>query len=66
MTGPGKRTTAKARTEPSCAVLEAGALPLGQHVRRLRPTEVAPKDSLILYLQDDGFRPWPNLPTGPR
>ena len=23
-------------------------------------------DSLILYLDDDGFRPWPNLPTGPR
>ena len=23
-------------------------------------------DSLILYLEDDGFRPWPNLPTGPR
>ena len=21
---------------------------------------------LILYLEDDGFRPWPNLPTGPR
>ena len=23
-------------------------------------------DSLILYVEDDGFRPWPNLPTGPR
>ena len=23
-------------------------------------------DSLILYLEDGGFRPWPNLPTGPR
>ena len=23
-------------------------------------------DSLILYSEDDGFRPWPNLPTGPR
>ena len=23
-------------------------------------------DSLILYLESDGFRPWPNLPTGPR
>ena len=23
-------------------------------------------DSLILYLEDDGFRPWPNLPTDPR
>ena len=21
---------------------------------------------LILYLEDNGFRPWPNLPTGPR
>ena len=21
------------------------------------------RDSLILYLEDDGFRPWPNLPT---
>ena len=24
------------------------------------------RDSLILYLEDDGFRPWSNLPTGPR
>ena len=23
-------------------------------------------DSVILYLEDDGFRPWPNLPSGPR
>ena len=23
-------------------------------------------DSLILYLNDDGFRLWPNQPTGPR
>ena len=23
-------------------------------------------DSLILCLEDDGFRPWPNLPTCPR
>ena len=23
-------------------------------------------DSLLLYLEDDGFRPWPNLLTGPR
>ena len=23
-------------------------------------------DYLILYLEDDGFRPWPNLPPGPR
>ena len=23
-------------------------------------------DTLILYLEDDCFRPWPNLPTGPR
>ena len=24
------------------------------------------RDSLILYLEDDVFRPWPNIPTCPR
>ena len=37
---------------------------IGRHVLERRVT-VFRFDS-ILYLEDDGFRPWPNLPTGPR
>ena len=32
-----------------------------QHTEEGRGKE---RHSLIIYLEDDGFRPWPNLPTG--
>ena len=34
--------------------------------KRVREREGGEGGGEILYLEDDGFRPWPNLPAGPR